>query len=236
MEETQPTPPKPEVLIFDVYETLLDMSEVERRVNNLFDTTKGYTLWFELLMQYCFADNFFPTFHDFASIARTTMQMAGRKLGRTIDETAVDDVMEIMKHLPVHEHVPEGLSRLNDLGFRLAALTNSPERVVSERMEPTGLISYFEMVLSAGQVKKYKPAPEVYDWAAKKLATEKEKIMMVSSHGWDIAGAANAGMQTAYLKKGKDLLYALAPAPTLVCTNLLDLAAQLSGTEGDEQN
>lgn len=228
MQPDHTTPVKPEVLILDVYETLLDMSDVEKRVNHLFDTGKGYAMWFELFMQYCFVDNSIGQFHDFATIAKATVQMTGRRLGRAIGDAEVDIIMEMLKHLPVHENVREGLSLLNDLGYRIVALTNSPERVVSERMEPSGLISYFEMVLSAEQIKKYKPALEVYDWAAKKLGVEKQHALMVSAHGWDIAGAASAGMQTAYIKHNRDLLYPLAPQPTYTCTNLCDLADQLT--------
>ena len=162
------------------------------------------------------------------------MQMAASKLGKTIQEESIDDVIELLKHLPVHENVPEILSALNDLGFRIAALTNSPENVVYERMEPTGLISYFEKVFSAEQIKKYKPNPEVYQWAAKKLGIPIDAAMMVSAHGWDIAGAASAGMQTAYLRQGKQMLYPLAPSPTLVCSSLSELAKLLGNVEVDQ--
>ena len=96
-------------------------------------------------------------------------------------------------------------------------------------MERTGLISYFESVLSAEHVKKYKPCIEVYQWAAKKLGEESHNILMVSAHSWDIAGAANAGMQTAYIKNDKELFYPLAPEPTIIIKNIKDLASQLKG-------
>jgi 2-haloacid dehalogenase len=51
---------------------------------------------------------------------------------------------------------------------------------------------------------------------------------MVSAHGWDIAGAAHAGMQTAYVKKDDQMLYPLAPSPMFVAKDLTDLANQLS--------
>jgi 2-haloacid dehalogenase len=236
MESNHPSIPKPQAIILDVYETLLDMSDVERRVNHLFDSGKGYAIWFELFMQYCFVDNCIGQFHDFATIAKATMQMTGRRLGRNISDDEIDSIMELLKHLPIHENVREGLSTLNDMGFRIIALTNSPERVVSERMEPSGLVSYFEAVLSAEQIKKYKPSLEVYDWAAKKLGIEKRHALVISSHGWDIAGAAAAGMQTAYLKHNRDMLYPLAPQPTLVCNHLSDLANQLSEMFTEEQH
>ena len=218
---------KPQVILFDVYETLLDMGEVERKLNSFFDSNKGYAIWIELFMQYCFADNCIGEFHPFTAIAKATMQMTAEKLGSRITESETDLVLGLLKHLPVHEGVQEGLSALNDRGYRVAALTNSPQPVVYERMERTGLISYFEMVLSAEEIKRYKPSPEVYNWTAQKLAVPKNEVLLVSAHGWDIAGAAAAGMQTAYLAQRKEILYPLAPRPNLICKNLTELVELL---------
>ena len=217
---------KPSLILLDVYETLIDMSEIEKRVNHLLDSKRGYTIWFELFMQYCFVDNCTSQFNDFSSIAKATMQMAGASLGKVVAEEDIKIILALLKQLPLHEGVEKGLSILSDHGFRIAALTNSPEVIVKERMELTGLISYFEMVLSAEHVKKYKPCIEVYEWAAEQLHVEAKNILLVSAHGWDIAGASNAGMQTAYLKQSNQMLYPLAPTPTYTIRNLSDLASQ----------
>src|SRR3954465_12894606 len=198
---------KPQIIVLDVYGTMLDMSEMKRKVNHLMDSRKGYILWFELFMQYCFVDNCTIQFNDFVSIAKATMQMTAYKLGRSISSFDIDNVLEMLKHLPVHDGVQQGLSALNDEGYRIAALTNSPEMVVRERMERTGLISYFECVLSAEHVKKYKPSMEVYRWVAKKMNVKEKDILFVSSHGWDIAGAANAGLETAFIQQEDEMLY-----------------------------
>ena len=217
----------PKVLLLDVYETLLDMTEVERLVNKVLGSRKGYALWFELFMQYCFADNCTLQFNDFTSIAKATMQMAAKQADKTLNESDITEVLDLLKQLPVHDGVPEGLSLLNDLNFRIAALTNSPEDTVRHRMERTGLISYFEEVLSAEHVKKYKPSKEVYQWAAKKMDVQTSEVLLVSAHSWDIAGAENAGMQTAYMKRARQLLYPLAPEPDYTCITLEQLAIQL---------
>jgi 2-haloacid dehalogenase len=161
--------------------------------------------------------------------------MAGRSLGRTISDNEINTLLELLKHLPIQDCVQEGLSILHDKGFRIAALTNIPQKTVIDRMERTGLVSYFESVLSAEHVKKYKPCVEVYEWAASKLKVAIGEILLVSSHGWDIAGGANAGMQTAYIKQDKQMLYPLAPAPTFTCDNLVDLANQLEIKNAIEQ-
>jgi 2-haloacid dehalogenase len=213
-----------DVILLDVYETLLSMNDVEKKVNQLTDSKRGYILWFELFMQYCAVDNLLASHHDFNTIAGATLKMTGGRLGKKIDDDDCEDVVRLLKHLSVQEEVQEGLSKLSSQGYRLAALTNTPEKVVSERMERTGMVSYFEMVLSAESVKKYKPAKEVYVWAAERLKTPPSKILMVTAHDWDIAGASNAGFQTAFIKKEKHMLYPLSPEPGIVCRSLNELA------------
>src|SRR5687767_5855289 len=100
---------KPLVILFDVYETLLNMSDIERRVNHLLDSIRGYRIWFELFMQYCFVDNCTVQFNDFTSIAKATMKMTGSMLGHPISDDQINEVLERLKHVPVHENVPENL-------------------------------------------------------------------------------------------------------------------------------
>lgn len=218
---------KPKIIVFDVYETLLTMSDVERRVNQLMDSSRGYTIWFELLMQYCFVNNSLDNFHDFVSIGKATLQMTASRLGRTVTEPEANDILTLLKHLPVHEDVQSCLSELNDKGYTIIALTNAPEKLVLERMERTGLISYFSHVFSAETVKKYKPEKSVYHWAAKKANCSPEEMLMVTAHGWDIAGAANAGMKTGFLQREKELLYSLSPQPDLIGNRLSQLVSAL---------
>lgn len=218
----------PKLILLDIYGTLLNMDEVEKRVNSLLETKQGYIIWMDLFMQYCFVDNCIEQFNDFSSIAKATMQMAGDILGKEIDLQEVDTILEILKQVPINEGVQQGLSMLNDLGFRIAALTNAPEIIIRNRMERTGLISYFERILSAEHVKKYKPSILVYNWACQEMKVKPEDVLLVTMHGWDIAGANNAGIQTAYMQQSKRLLYPLTPNPDLSCSSLVELASVLS--------
>jgi len=218
---------KPKLILFDVYETLLDMELIERRINAVLNSKRGYTLWFQVFMQYCFADNCMKTFHPFLAIAKATLQMTGKMLGVVVNENEAEDILQLLNHLPTKEAMPESLSSLCDQDFRIAALTNVPRDIIDERMERTGLISYFEAVLSAEEIKKYKPAAVVYQWAIQKLEVEPKDVLFVSAHPWDIAGASDAGMQTAYIEHPGELLYPLAPQPSYSAVNLEVLAESL---------
>lgn len=218
---------RPKLILLDVYETLLDMGDIQSKVNAFLNSRRGYHIWFELFIQYCFADNSAGQFHPFADIAKATLAMAANRMGLHLDERKQDEVVWLLRHAPLKQNVQEGLSQLNDQGFALAALTNAPESIIADRMEPTGLVSYFEFVLSTETIKKYKPAQEVYQWALKKAGILPNEVLLVSAHSWDIMGAAHAGMQTAYMGQDK-LFYALAPEPNYRAADLVDLASQLN--------
>jgi 2-haloacid dehalogenase len=218
--------PRPKCILFDVYETILDLSDVQQRVNSFLNSNKGYKLWFGLFMQYCFVCNSTNRYQPFADIAKATMTLAANMLGVQLTENKQEEILWLLKHLPLKADVQESLSLLSDEGFELAALTNSPMSTVAERMQPTGLISYFQFVMSAEELKKYKPAVEVFEKAVQKSGFSANQVLMVSSHGWDLIGAHSAGLQTAYVGKPK-LFYSLAPTPNYNAPNVLDLATQL---------
>jgi 2-haloacid dehalogenase len=195
---------------------------------DIMDSVRGYTIWFEIFMEYCFVNNSLDSFQDFISIGKATLQMTAFKLGRSVSGPEANDVLTLLKHLPVHEDVPSCLSELKDYGYSIIALTNAPEKLVMERMERTGLISYFDEVLSAETVKKYKPDKSVYQWAAEKINSNLNEMLLVTAHGWDIAGAVNAGMKTAFLKRHKEFLYPLSPEPDLSGNQLSELVSILT--------
>ena len=223
------------VLLFDVYETLLDMQNIKRKVNTLLDSKRAYMHWLNMLLQNSLVDNTTGDFHNFISIAQASLQMAGKDFGKTISSEEADGVIHQLGHLPVHEGVSQSLSRLSDEGFRLAALTNAPKDIIITRMNRTGLISYFDKIITADEVKKYKPSVEVYNWAIQKLQVKKEEVLYVSAHGWDVMGAMHAGLQTVYLDQSEMLYYPLAEKPDFTFRNFQKFVqACTNGEAGDD--
>lgn len=219
---------RPQLIFFDVYDTLLDMTEIRRRINSALKSKRGYDLWFGLLTQHCFLHNCIAAFQPFSDVCRATLRMAGVQLGAQVSDGHIEDLLHLMKHLPLNDGIPELLSQLADAGLGLGALTNAPKNVVWERMERTGLVSYFNPVLSTETIQQYKPAKAVYHWAAAQCSLPPEACMLVSTHDWDITGAHYAGMQTAYIERPHQLAYPLGPAPTLKIKNLNQLLQQLA--------
>lgn len=227
--------PKPSAILFDVNETLMDMSGVKKAVNEILQSKKGYKIWFGLLLQYALVDTITGKFHDFGTIGGATLEMAAEMLRADLDEDSKMEVLRAMKEVPPHEEVKEALQRLKSAGFRLVTLTNSPFATLQNQLLNGELTALFEKNLSVEEFQLYKPHPETYRQALEKLEVEAGEAMMVAAHGWDIAGAAVVGMQTAFIRRKGQALYPLAPKPTLQAKDLTDLANILiKGLEKDQ--
>ena len=57
----------PKLLIFDVNETLLDLSLMERAMNNAFGNEAAFQIWFHKLLMYSFAETIVKLPKDTAS-------------------------------------------------------------------------------------------------------------------------------------------------------------------------
>ena len=77
----------------------------------------------------------------------------------------------------------------------------------------------WDCVLTAENVRRYKPAPEVYLTAIELLALAPGEVMMVAAHNYDLAAARSHGMRTAFVPRpaeyGPGQTSDLAPAPSL---------------------
>ncbi len=215
---------KPSVILFDVNETLLDMSPLKKKVNNILNSKRGFRIWFGMLLQYSLVDNCTGQYHDFSTIADATLDMAAKALEKEIEEDEKKEALALLKKLSAYADVEKGLKLLKEAGFRLATLTNSPMPTLTAQLQHSGLTTYFEATLSIDGVQKYKPATESYQYAARTLGVSTSEIIMVAAHGWDIAGAMQAGLQAAFIERKGQSLYPLASKPQFVCEDLVEFA------------
>jgi 2-haloacid dehalogenase len=160
---------RPSIILFDVNETLLDMSPLQKKVNSLLGSKRGFRIWFGMLLQYSLVDNSTGSYHDFSTLAQATLDMAAKALDKEIEDNEKKEALAPMKQLSAYRDVEKGLKLLKAAGYRLATLTNSPPATQSEQLQYAGLTRYFEQTLSIEAVKICKPADESYQYAVKAL-------------------------------------------------------------------
>jgi len=215
------------IILFDVNETLLDMSALKKKINSLLNSTKGFRIWFGMLLQYSLVDNCTNNYHDFSAIADAALDMAAKALKAEIDQKEKKEALQTIKELSAYDDVPNGLQLLKENGFRLATLTNSPAATLSAQLQHAKLTEYFEATLSIDAIRKYKPDLETYQWAAKQLSVNLSDAILVAAHGWDIAGALQAGLQAAFIEREGQSLYPLSPKPTFTGKDLVEIANKI---------
>ncbi|WP_422882739.1 haloacid dehalogenase type II [Pantoea agglomerans] len=226
---TNPQNPAPYsgTLFFDVNETLLDTTELNRSVaQRLGDRPERAEAWFTSLLYHSLVESVTGNWNTFGDIAEAVLEMTAARYGVTLPKNATP-IAEIIAAMPAHPDVAAGLTALQQQGFTLVALTNSSASLAEKQLSSAGLAPMFTRILSVEQLQVYKPDLKVYQWAMKEMGKPVSECMMVAAHGWDVGGAKRAGMKTAFVTRKGQALYPLAPVPDLMVSDIGELAAKI---------
>ena len=94
-------------------------------------------------------------------------------------------------------HVHETFARLKESGYRIAILSDFPP---AQKGDLWGLLPYCDAVLGSEEIGALKPSKYPFGMLAKKLGVPESRILYVgNSVRYDVIGANNAGMKSAYL-------------------------------------
>lgn len=146
--------------------------------------------------------------------------------GEAFDYTAVRDCRRrlMQEHLAKVglERRPEALETLKWLsknGYRIALATATPRDRAEEQLKETGLLPYFDEIVSATEVKLGKPAPDVYIKTLEVLGAAPEECLAVEDSPNGVESATAAGISTVMIpdqtqpdKVLQKKLYACLPA------------------------
>jgi 2-haloacid dehalogenase len=219
----------PSVIVFDVNETLSDMTPLAQRFADVGAPGHLARLWFASLLRDAFALTAAGAQQPFAALAADELRsvLHGVDLDRDVDE-AIPHVMDGFTELAVHPDVPDGVRALRASGRRLVTLSNGAARVAERLLTGAGIRDQFEALLSVEDAGAWKPARRAYEYAARVCGTPLSDMMMVAVHPWDIDGAARAGMATAYIDRSGAPYPTSLTAPTVRVGSLTDLADRLA--------
>jgi 2-haloacid dehalogenase len=215
------------VILFDVNETLLDLSVLQTPFERIFGDPRVIREWFTLLLHSSLVSTLTGAYSEFGDLAAAALDDIAFREGIGLTPIARAEILDKMRKLPPHPEVPASLARLREAGFRLATLTNSSPQMIADQMVNSGLRDYFEMSLSVGDVRRFKPAIETYQMAAKRLGVDIEQIRMVAAHDWDISGALQAGCRGAFIRRGGRRYHPLYVKPDVVGDDLQEVADRI---------
>jgi len=221
---------KPTVIIFDVNETLLDLTSMRKSVGDAIQGREDLLpLWFSTMLHHSLVVSATGEYESFGNIGVAALQMVAEINGIEITkEQAKHSILTPLRSLPAHPDVAMGLAALKAQGYKLVTLTNSSLTGVRQQLKNSNLSQYFDANLSIESVGVFKPHLSTYQWAIKELNVNTNEALMVAAHGWDIAGASKAGLQTAFIRRANKVLFPIADKPDYTVLDVNELAKRLS--------
>jgi 2-haloacid dehalogenase len=215
------------VLVFDVNETLLDMSALDPHFQRVFGDASVRVEWFQTMLQSAFLTTIAGPYKTFGEHFRAALAMTALRRDLRVSPEDERAILAAVRTLPAHPDARPALERLRSAGFRLAALTNSTTEVEEAQLRNAELADLFDRALSADTVKRLKPAREAYVGAAQELGVAPPGIRMVAAHAWDVQGALRAGCAAAFVERPGVMWNPLLDRPDIVGPDLGEIAERV---------
>jgi 2-haloacid dehalogenase len=147
--------------------------------------------------------------------------MEARGLGA--DHALRARLLALYDRLEAYAEVPAVLARLRAAGVPLAILSNGTPAMLASATASAGITDLFDAILSVEEVGAYKPSASVYALVEARLSVTPREVLFISSNGWDIAGAARFGFQTAWVNRAELPVDRLPHAPQHILRDLTAL-------------
>ncbi len=218
---------RPSLIIFDVNETLSDMSPLQQRFADVGMPSAAAGTWFAGLLRDGFALTVTHANPAFADLAAESLRGLLRDRDEDQVEADVQHVMSGFTSLAVHPDVVQGVHALRDLDLRLVTLSNGAPSVAEDLLKRSGIGDCFTNLLSVSDAPAWKPARSAYEHALRSCAVESVEAMLVAVHPWDIHGAHEAGLQTGWINRDDRRYPSFFAQPDVTARSVADLARRL---------
>lgn len=128
----------------------------------------------------------------------------------------------------LYPHVLDTLTVLKERGYRLAIITNKPEKFIAPIIDGLGLNGLFELIIGGDTLEKRKPDPLPLHYACQQLSVNIDQCVMIGDSKNDILAAKAANMQSVALTYGYNYGEDIGNyQPELIIDNFADLLSTL---------
>lgn len=216
-----------DTILFDINETVLDLSSLKPKFERLFGDATLTSVWFTSLLHnstVCILTGIKTGFADLAGIMLDNLA-AKQCVTLSADQRA--DVLATLASLKPHNDIRPAMETLNDTGYRCVAFSNSSSNLIEKQIRSSGLGDLFHEIISVEETESFKPDPKVYRYGAEMLNRSIEDLRLIATHDWDTHGAMTAGMQAAYIDRSGAPYHPLFKKPDIIATSMEEVVRQI---------
>jgi 2-haloacid dehalogenase len=103
--------------------------------------------------------------------------------------------------LGAYGDVVPALQSLRERGNQIAVFTNGTSTMVNAAIEAANIAGLIDDVVSVESLEQFKTSPNVYAYLCERVDREANRVTLVSSNRWDVAGGAAFGLNTVWCNR-----------------------------------
>jgi 2-haloacid dehalogenase len=193
---------KPVAVVFDLFGTLLDIASLRDAAASVAaDPVAFVATWREKQIAYAFASAIMGTHEDFDAMTGHGLRFAAAKHGVTLDAPAQQRLVDAWQNVHAYPDTVAALTTLRERGVRCAVLTNGTPATSAAAIANAGIADLLDVTLSVESAGVFKPDRRVYTLVTSHYGVPADRLIFVTSNGWDATGAAAFGMRVAWCNR-----------------------------------
>lgn len=221
-------PDRVETVTFDSYSTLVDVgTSIKALADHVEDPVSVGRSWRMQSLVYAFCCNAMDAYEPFWDLVDYALDYALAEHGEDLAPEARAELLDVYHHLDSFPDVRPGIQRLVDAGYDCYVVSNGNQEMLSTMVESADVADLVADTISAGDVASYKPAPAIYEEAARRSDTDPEHVAHATAGLLDVQGGMNVGMQGVWLNRHERPLGRFGADPDVELTTIHDLADEL---------
>jgi 2-haloacid dehalogenase len=214
---------------FDVYGTLVDPSGMAKHLAHDLgvEAANFADFWREKQLEYSFRRGLMQNYADFSICTSDALDFTCQRFKVVISSERRAELLGLYQHLPPFDDVIPALHSLQ-AAFRLFAFSNGKRSEIDAVLSNANILDYFEGVVTADDVRSFKPNPAVYSYARRVTRAWSSPFWLISSNPWDVIGARSAGLSSAWVQRSEEKIYdPWGVEPNVTVRSMIDLPAAL---------
>ena len=178
-------------------------------------------------LQYSWLREITGTYKNFWSVTEDGLDFALETHG--IDDTKTKSaLLDLYWSLAVYPEVLAMLKELKKQNIPTSILSNGSKDMLNAAVKSADITDYLDDVLSVEDVGVFKPNDAVYQMVPDRFNCASDEVLLISSNGWDVAGAAGFGFKTLWVNRSGEPVDKLSHQPWKIANDLTSVA-QLVG-------
>lgn len=215
----------------DSYSTLLDVDSAAGALNGIVaDPARVAAVWRQQSLTYATTSNFVGHYRTFYEMNRVALVYALAREGVRPAAPDIDRVLAIYHDLQPFADVRSGIAKLREMGYPVWVVSNGDPDMLQSLVRDAHIEDVASGIVSVHEIRRYKPAVEIYRHAAQRIGQPTWAIAHASAGWFDVAGAMHAGMQGVWMNRKHEPaeVFGPFPAPDLTVGGFDELIAALS--------